>query len=81
VVDLTEDDDDDDDDDEDTDDIPDADVSFVVNIFLDGYTIDKSLKTFSCRRVPANFFEDIPCTYRNGKVTCEIINMIVSFWK
>ncbi|GKE82752.1 hypothetical protein Tco_1552752, partial [Tanacetum coccineum] len=25
-----------------------------------------------CCRVPANFFEDIPCTYKNGKVACEV---------
>ncbi|GJU08684.1 hypothetical protein Tco_1125114 [Tanacetum coccineum] len=95
VVDLTE-----DDDDEDIEEIPDADVSFIVNIFPDGYTIDKSLKSnaaqqiasmyypkllrpydrtsqslftaIKCCRVPANFFEDIPCTYKNGKVACEV---------
>ncbi|GKC14760.1 hypothetical protein Tco_1011542 [Tanacetum coccineum] len=95
VVDLTE-----NDDDEDIEEIPDADVSFIVNIFPDGYTIDKSLKSnaaqqiasmydpkllspydrasqslftaIKCCRVPANFFEDIPCTYKNGKVACEV---------
>ncbi|GKC35874.1 hypothetical protein Tco_1048258 [Tanacetum coccineum] len=95
VVDLTE-----NDDDEDIEEIPDVDVSFIVNIFPDGYTIDKSLKSHAaqqiasmyypkllrpydrasqslftaikCCRVPANFFEDIPCTYKNGKVACEV---------
>ncbi|GJR53330.1 hypothetical protein Tco_1403851 [Tanacetum coccineum] len=95
VVDLTE-----DDDDEDIEEIPDVYVSFIVNIFPDGYTIDKSLKSHAaqqiasmydpkllrpydrasqslftaikCCRVPANFFEDIPCTYKNGKVACEV---------
>ncbi|PWA71490.1 Transcription factor Spt20 [Artemisia annua] len=25
-----------------------------------------------CCRVPANFFDDIPCKYKNGKVACEV---------
>ncbi|GKE85961.1 hypothetical protein Tco_1559703, partial [Tanacetum coccineum] len=50
LVDLTE-----DDNDEDTDDIPDVDVSFIVNIFPDGYTIDKSLKSHAAQQIASMY--------------------------
>ncbi|GKD61803.1 hypothetical protein Tco_1299312, partial [Tanacetum coccineum] len=51
VVDLTE-----NDDDEDIEEIPDVDVSFIVNIFPDGYTIDKSLKSHATQQIASMYY-------------------------
>ncbi|GJX57329.1 hypothetical protein Tco_0287226 [Tanacetum coccineum] len=51
VVDLTE-----NDDDEDIEEIPDVDVSFILNIFPDGYTIDKSLKSHAAQQIASMYY-------------------------
>ncbi|KAJ4830717.1 hypothetical protein Tsubulata_032674, partial [Turnera subulata] len=47
-------------------------VSFTLNLYLDGYSIGKPSEAIESGRLSGDLLDDIPCQYVNGTLICEV---------
>ncbi|OWM66551.1 hypothetical protein CDL15_Pgr013768 [Punica granatum] len=50
----------------------DEEVSVVLHLFTDGYSIGKPSEAIECGRIPGDLLDGLPCKYVDGSIICEV---------